>query len=97
MKRAALYNLRLWWPECLFAGILSIFVLVRAKDGTLFVIFEAIVVTIGWAMGFRHRRTPLHDKLDKLGKDVKDVKGILLDEAGDEPGDVPGPSLRIVR
>ena len=59
-------NLRAWWPELAFAAFLGLFLLIRAKDGALFVAVEALVMFAGWMMGFRHRHRPIIEVIRRM-------------------------------
>jgi hypothetical protein len=86
MTRAALAYLRKWWPELLCAALLILIGSLGQKDDPLFSVFVAIVLAIGWGMCARHKRMPLHDKLDKVGQDVEQVRDIII-AATTEPDD----------
>jgi hypothetical protein len=85
---------RRWWPELLTAAIIIAISQAGQKDDLLFAFFLAVVMAIGWALGIRHRRLPLGDKIDKVGRDVTEVRDILL--ADDDAADA-SPGLHIVR
>jgi hypothetical protein len=89
-------RLRRWYPELITAAVIVAISQAGQKDDLLFAFFLAVVMTVGWVMGIRHRRLPLGDKIDKVGRDVTEVRDILLaDDDAAEPE--PGPGLHVVR
>lgn len=89
-------KLRRWYPELITAAVIVVIGLAGQKDDPLFAFFLAVVMGVGWVMGIRHRRLPLGDKIDKVGRDVTEVRDILLaDDDAAEPD--PGPGLHVVR
>ncbi len=94
-RSSALSRARQWWPEMLSAAFLGLFLLVRAQDGPLFVVFVAIVLAIGWGMGHRHRALPLHRKIDGLTDGFRELAADIRDERAAED-DGGRPNLRLV-
>ena len=94
-RSSALSRARQWWPEMLSAAFLGLFLLVRAQDGPLFVVFVAIVLAIGWGMGHRHRALPLHRKIDRQTEMIREMAdGLAAERADDE--DSGRPNLHLV-
>jgi hypothetical protein len=80
---------RAWWPELLYAAFLTPVGFAAGKDGLWTVMFCLVFGAVFWAMGFRHRRTPLHAKVDRITETVSEVKDLLTDgapPAGKRPG-----------
>jgi hypothetical protein len=94
MSRIIGRALRAWWPELLYAAFLTPIGFVAGKDGLWTVMFCLVFGAVFWAMGFRHRRTPLHAKVDRISETVDDVKDILTTQA---PAQAPYPELTVLK
>jgi len=55
--------------------------------------FTAFAVTIGWAMGHRHRMLPLHRKVDGIGAGVTEILDTLQPDG--TPAQDSRPRLRL--
>jgi hypothetical protein len=92
--RAVLSRCREWWPELLCGSLCLMFAgigIAQAGENRVAMEtlagFTAFAVTIGWAMGHRHRMLPLHRKVDRLTDGVTD----LVDEVrSDREGPAAG-------
>lgn len=89
--------LRAWWPELLAAALLTAIGLAGQKDDPLFAAFVAIFGAIFWAMGRRHRMTPLRQTMEQTRDEVRAVRDILTDAPPDESDDDGRPHLSVVR
>lgn len=97
MRKHAAALAKTWWPELLCAALLSAVACAGQPDDLLFAIFCAVTGAIFWAMGFRHRRTPLHARIDRISETVTEVRDLLADDGGDRAGgDSARPVLRLV-
>lgn len=85
---------REWWPELLFAAFMALFLLMRSKDGALFVGFETIIGAVCWSMGFRHRDLPHHKRVREIWETTRRIEDRGLGEPG--PQDAGRPLARIV-
>lgn len=93
---SALSRLRAWWPELLTVALLIVTGAAGQRDDPLFAMFTAIVGAIFWSMGWRHRRLPLHAKLDRMAGTVDEVHEMLLAADSDAAGGDGAPRLRLV-
>jgi len=84
---------REWYPELIMATLLGLFLLIRAQDGPLFVVFCVIVLATGWALGHRHHALPLHRKIDRQTEMLREMTRQL---PGSEEAD-KRPKLTLVR
>lgn len=71
---------RAWWPETITVALLAAIACAGQANDPLFSVVEAIVLAAGWAMGRRHRLTPVHAKLDRIGAVVGEVRAAVLAE-----------------
>lgn len=94
--RALRASFREFWPELACAALLSVFLLVRAPDGPVFVGFVAVVLAIGWAMGHRHRERPMHRKIDALVDGFREFAARDARARESSQGDSQQPRLRLV-
>ena len=76
-------KLRAWWPELLCAAILAVISFAGQPDDFLFAVFVAIMVGIGWALGFRHRHHPVIDAIHETYAVTKRLE--QADAAAREP------------
>jgi len=89
MSRIIRRTLRAWWPELIWVVLLTLMAFSGDGYPPLASMVIGVFGAIFWAMGFRHRRTPLHDKVDRITETVGEVKDILTDgapPAGKRPG-----------
>jgi hypothetical protein len=84
-----------WWPELLCAALLTAVAFAGQPNDLLFAVFCALIGAAFWAMGFRHRRTPLHARVDQIGETVDEVRDILTEDNGRGSG--PHRVLRLIR
>lgn len=90
-----------WWPESIAVALLTAIAFAGQKDDALFSVFCFIVMAIAWAMGRRHRLTPLHAKLDRIGNVVNETYAAVLAEDVQDDQDEQGvrntTHLRVIR
>lgn len=82
-----------WWPEFILA---SVVVLVGATQSVANAAAVLIAVGIGWAMGIRHRRLPLHRRIDGLTDGVRELIRDVRSEH-ETAADEAAPRLRLVK
>jgi hypothetical protein len=83
-------RLREFWPELIVAGLCVL----TAATGQIAGAFAiALVIGVGWAIGYRHRSLPLHGKVDRMTDSV----GALLVEMKRDSDGTARPHLRLVR
>lgn len=92
---AVLAKLRTWYPEVLAAAILIAVGFAGQRDDPLFAVFEGVVVAIGWGMCARHKHLPLHDKLNRVGRDVEQVRDLIIGAVAEAEDDEPSPSAKL--
>ena len=94
MVRAALANLRIWWPEALWAAFATFTLGMHQYDGLAYVIVFSV---ISWTMGYRHRLLPLLRKIDRIGDGVSEILDDVRAKAEPAQDDDAQPRLRLVR
>ena len=83
-----------WWPELLCAALLTAVAFAGQPNDLLFAVFCALIGAAFWAMGFRHRRTPLRARVEQIGETVSQVHDILTE--GKDGGTGPHRVLRLI-
>lgn len=102
-RNAAGRFLRAWWPELLACSILAAVGSAGQRNDPFFAVFMVICGFIFWAMGFRHRVTPLHTKVDRIDGNVTEVQGTINavhtmlaeQDVQDEPDDLVHPDRHL--
>jgi hypothetical protein len=94
--RAALARLRKWWLEVLVAASL-VLIGTAPSHGALFLAgYTATFLVFGWLMCLRHRRMPMHEKINRISDGITEI----LDDVrrdGSTADDEETPKLRLVR
>jgi hypothetical protein len=95
----ALARLRKWWLEILAAAALGLIASAPTHGAAFLAGFMATFLILGWLMCLRHRRMPMHEKIDRISEGITEI---LDDVRGDgstaDDEEAPGrPDLKLVR